>query len=647
MRTDYGSKEFINEYYYSGNDLGAVCTPEGTCFKIWSPFAEEVILNLYMEGSGTASFERRSLKKGRQGVWETAFGEDLHGIYYDYDIKHESGWVRTADPYAKACGINGMRSMAVQPGLTDPQGWRDDRSPARGTEDIIYEVHVKEFSWDESGGFPEEYRGKYKAFTCTDTTLHGMGVYPTGIRYLKELGITHVQLMPVFDYGSVDESSGQGFNWGYDPVNYNVPEGSYSMNPAKGDVRITELKELVKSLHENGFRVVMDVVYNHTYRADSWLERTVPGYYYRHMADGSLSDGSGCGNDIASERAMCGKYILDSVMYWTEEYHIDGFRFDLMGLLNVELMNSIQSELDKRYGAGEKLIYGEPWAAAGSPMEDNAVPALNKNVRELDMNIGVFCDNTRDAVKGHVFEREIPGFVNGGTGLEENILMAAGAWCKNRSGLAKGFRPKAPSQVITYVSAHDNLTLWDKLVETVKNEDDRLRACRLAAAVCFTCQGRLFMLSGEEFARTKDGNENSFDAPISLNRLYWNRTYEKRELVEYYRGLIELRKNLPGICDKSSRAPARLTGEKTEAPGCVSFLADNTISDGVAGKESRWSRLFIVYNASGSTQKILLPGGTWQVLLLSEDSWLWKKSGMTVQKELILEGISAAVLGKV
>lgn len=594
-----------------------------TRFRVWSPWAESVVLHLYREGADGAAFESRPLNAGPDGVWEVSVGRELHGIYYDYDVVAAGSKNRTADPYARACGVNGMRSMVVDLEKTNPRGWDLDRAPDQGAEDIIYELHVKEFSWGESAGCSEAARGKYTAFLETDTTLYGDGIHPTGIAYLKKLGVTHIQLMPVFDYGSVDEAGeADQFNWGYDPVNYNVPEGSYSTDPFHGEVRIRELKEMVMSLHKQGFRVIMDVVYNHTYSADSWLERTVPGYYYRRQKDGTLANGSGCGNDLASEKTMCSRYILDSVLYWAEEYHMDGFRFDLMGLLDVKLMNRIQRELDLRFGTGEKLIYGEPWRADRSPMEKGSIPALKENVRKLDAGIGMFCDGTRDAIRGHVFEAEIPGFVNGGKGLEEVILHGPSAWCDKDLKVPA----KAPSQIITYASAHDNMTLWDKLVVTMTDgrdfdtrDESVFKACKLAAAICYTCQGRMFLLSGEEFARTKDGIEDSYRSPIEINRLDWERAYENRELVEYYRGLMALRKQLPGLCDKSETAVNRISNKKTVAGGCVSFCVDNTES----GKVSRWSDLFVVYNSSQKPVTVTLPAGGWELLLDGKSSSLW------------------------
>lgn len=641
----YSSEEFKQKYGYDGEDLGVVCTEMGTEFKLWSPLSKKVQLNLYKEGESGDAYANIPMEEEENGVWHISLSKSLHGIYYDYDIRVNGQQNLSADPYAKACGRNGNRSMAVDLKRTNPPGWEKDQAPQITAEQIIYEVHVKEFSWDESAGFPKEHRGTYKAFTDADTTLHGDGIHPTGIAYLKRLGITHVQLMPVYDYGSVDEAGDASeFNWGYDPVNYNVPEGSYATDCIHGDVRIRELKELVCSLHQNGFRVIMDVVYNHTYHTDSWFQRTVPWYYYRQNQDGSFSNGSGCGNDVASEREMCGKYIRDSVLYWAEEYHMDGFRFDLMGLLNVELVNEIQNELDRRYGPGEKLLYGEPWAAGQSPMEAGFLPALKANISQLHKEVGIFCDNTRDAIKGHIFEGGEPGFVNGGSEQEALILQSVDAWCS----LGGELKAKAPSQIITYVSSHDNLTLWDKLVLTLYPEGDFhemyssvVRAYKLAAAIYFTCQGRLFLLSGEEFARTKEGIEDSFDSPIEINRMDWNRAYENEEILSYYKGLIALRKELPGLYDKSDQAFKRITQKKKDRDGVVSFCMDNRSEM----KECRWEQLFIAYNSRGDQVILKLPSGIWEVLADENSSRLWEQPE-TVRDDIRLSPVSAVVLGR-
>lgn len=631
----YSSPEFQENCIDENADLGAICGEEGTSFLLWSPCAESVTINLYQDGSTSEAFATYPMERMEKGVWRYQTDENLNRTYYDFSLLIEGETVISADPYAKACGVNGRRSMAVDLSQTNPKGWEQDRAPEYDRERIIYELHVKEFSWDPAGGFPKEDRGRYRAFLHTDTTLNGDGIHPTGIPYLKELGITHVQLMPVYDYGSVDEAGkADQFNWGYDPINYNVPEGSYSSDPEHGEVRIRELKELILSLHRAGFRVIMDVVYNHTYSRDSWFQRTAPWYFYRADGRGIPSNGSACGNDVASERAMCSKYILESILYWTEEYHIDGFRFDLMGLLDVELMNRIRRELDVRYGKGEKMVFGEPWAAAKTAMESGAYQALKKNMHQLDENIGMFSDDTRDAIKGSVFELDEPGFVNGGEGFEDAVLSCVQAWCHKRTP-----KIKAPSQIITYVSSHDNQTLRDKLAETIFDEALLEKAYRLAAGIYMTCQGNLFFLSGEEFARTKDGIADSYNSPIAINRLDWTKAWKEKELVEYYQGLISLRKQLPGLCDKSKEAWKRVR-RQWKKEGIVGFDLDNSSPS----FGSPWKTLRIVYNSSKKAEEIALGRGEWEILADGKSSMLWKAQ-VKVTENVKVEPVSILILG--
>lgn len=701
---------------YSGK-LGAYCSPEGTEIRLWSPAAEAVVVRFFESGGSWESAEnaegskiregdkdrvgsrqiaqelradagdRQSsgeqevggrthfeapMRPGQYGVWYWHSDLDLHGVYYDFVLTIEGKQVRTADPYAKACGVNGRRSMLVDLRRTDPEGWEEEKAHGSATADerreepIIYELHVKDFSWDPAAGFPESARGKYSAFLYTGTTLNGDGIHPTGIDYLKKLGVNCIELMPVYDFGSVDEAGDDAqYNWGYDPLNYNVPEGSYSTDPYHGEVRIRELKEAILSLHRQGFRVIMDVVYNHTYSHDSWLQRTAPWYYYRADEDGVPSNGSGCGNDIASERPMCARYILDSVLYWAQEYHMDGFRFDLMGLLDVELMNRIRRELDRAFGRGKILLYGEPWAAGETAMRAGSVQALKANIGLLDPEIAMFCDDTRDCIKGSVFDGQGCGFVNGARGQEENVMRSVTAWCceageENPPEEKSTTRIHAPSQVISYVSCHDNLTLWDKLCITTKDPELRMRQYRLAAMIYLTCQGTAFMLSGEEFARTKGGNGNSYNASAQLNQMDWTRASENRDLVKYYRGLIALRKELSALCDKSAEAWKRIQTICAENQ-VVCFLAENTRGDspcisGSVGLSSGgdtgrgiWRRILVAYNASDKDVRIHLPDTdtAWQELADTQDSFLWRRERRAVTgEEITVPAVSGVILGE-
>lgn len=636
LKKYYSSRAFLKNFVYDGNDLGVECNEDKTTFRLWSPEAEGVILNLYHVGNGEKAYRQIPMEAKEKGVWSWETDEELHGVYYDYLISRDGEKVLTADPYAKACGVNGLRSMAVNLKKTDPEGWEKDQSPEEGEERIVYELHVKEFSWDKSGGFPGEYRGKYKAFTCKHTTLNNDGIHPTGLDYLKELGVTHIQIMPMYDYGSVDEDGDDTeFNWGYDPVNYNVPEGSYATDAKHGEVRIKEMKEMIQSIHEAGFGVIMDVVYNHTYSLDSWLQKTLPWYFYRVFPDGTISNGSACGNDVASERAMCGKYILDSVLYWAKEYHIDGFRFDLMGLLDVDLMNRIRKELDLQYGKGKKIIYGEPWAATKTAVEGRKKLAKKNNIGLLDENVGAFCDSTRDGIKGSALKPKKAGFINGAQKKEDEMLASVMAWCANPYQ-ARGWKNvKAPSQIVTYVSAHDNHTLWDKLKETVP-EEECMRLNKMAAAVYMTCQGTLFFLSGEEFARTKDGLDNTFNAPISLNCLKWEQAWQNHELVHYYQGLIALRKKISGLCDKSEDSDKKITDIWKEKQ-IVGFTVNND-------EGCLWSQVKVIYNAS---KKAFLcdVDGNWELLCDGNDSWCFEKE-IHVDGQVEVSAQSVVILGR-
>ena len=636
LKKYYSSRAFLKNFVYDGNDLGVECNEDKTTFRLWSPEAEGIILNLYHAGNGEKAYRQIPMEAREKGVWSWETDEELHGVYYDYLITRDGEKVLTADPYAKACGVNGLRSMAVNLKKTDPEGWEKDQSPEEGEERIVYELHVKEFSWDKSGGFPEEYRGKYKAFTCKHTTLNNDGIHPTGLDYLKELGVTHIQIMPMYDYGSVDEDGDDTeFNWGYDPVNYNVPEGSYATDAKHGEVRVKEMKEMIQSIHEAGFGVIMDVVYNHTYSLDSWLQKTLPWYFYRVFPDGTISNGSACGNDVASERVMCGKYILDSVLYWAKEYHIDGFRFDLMGLLDVDLMNRIRKELDLQYGKGKKIIYGEPWAATKTAVEGRKKLAKKNNIGLLDENVGAFCDSTRDGIKGSALKPQKAGFINGAQKKEDEMLASVMAWCANPYQ-ARGWKNvKAPSQIVTYVSAHDNHTLWDKLKETVP-EEECMRLNKMAAAVYMTCQGTLFFLSGEEFARTKDGLDNTFNAPISLNCLKWEQAWQNHELVHYYQGLIALRKKISGLCDKSEDSDKKITDIWKEKQ-IVGFTVNND-------EGCLWSQVKVIYNASKKAFLCDLDGN-WELLCDGNDSWCFEKE-IHVDGQVEVSAQSVVILGR-
>ncbi len=543
--------ELFNElYYYDGDDLGATYTKENTSLRVWAPTAKKVKVLIFAEGEekeGDTPTETYEMLKAEKGTWTLTLDGDYKNKFYNYEV-HVNNQVNVAvDPYAVATGVNGMRGMIVDLQSTDPEGFREVKKPELNSflDTVIYEIHVRDLSVDDNSGI--ENKGKFLGFT-EEGTKNSEGD-TTGLDYIKELGVTHIHFLPSYDYKTVDESSDEPqFNWGYDPQNYNVPEGSYSTNAFDGNVRINEFKETIKTLNENDLRVVMDVVYNHTYTGDtSNLNLVVPDYYYRKDENNQFTDGSGCGNETASERPMVRKYFVDSVVYWAKEYQVDGFRFDLMGVHDVDTMNEIRSalnEIDK-----DILIYGEGWTGGPSPLpaEDSAVKA---NTHKMDNNIAAFSDDIRDGIKGDVFIGNSGGFVSGENSKIEDVKFGIVAGMKHpqidisQVDYSPEFWANAPTQVINYISAHDNLTLWDKLQEVDKMayDEDLLKVNKLGATIVFTSQGIPFFQAGEEFARTKNGNENSYKSPDAVNKLDWSRRSEFNELVEYYKGLIDLRK---------------------------------------------------------------------------------------------------------
>ncbi|MDR0324775.1 MAG: type I pullulanase [Oscillospiraceae bacterium] len=553
--TLFGSEGFEQMYTYDGA-LGALYGKDKTTFRLWAPTAIEARVNLYPAGNGSDPSETLEMKRLEKGVWEAEKAGDLKNTYYTYTVNVNGAENEAVDPYAKAAGVNGLRGMVVDLEATNPSGWEEDKAPPflHPTDAVLYELHVRDFSIAKNSGMAN--KGKYLAFTETGTKNdEGLA---TGIDHLAEMGVTHVHLLPVFDFRTVDESklNVPQFNWGYDPENYNIPEGSYSTDPYDGNVRITEFKQMVQSLHSNGIRVVMDVVYNHTSRSsDSNLNLLVPNYYYRMNDAGGFANGSACGNETASERSMVRKFIIDSVVYWATEYNIDGFRFDLMALHDIETMNAVRAALDEIDPS--ILLYGEGWHAGGTPLPEE-LQANKANTGLLDERIAAFSDDIRDGIKGHVFQEENPGFINGNHnewrenvkfGITGSVFHPQVDYSKLRDGYASAPWAKAPSQTITYASAHDNLTLWDKFKASRPDlrEDEWLRMNKLSALLVFTSQGIPFFQAGEEFARTKYGEHNSYESPDAINQLDWKRKSNYNDLVEYYKGLIELRKARPSF----------------------------------------------------------------------------------------------------
>ena len=642
-KTLFENVPFHRENYYTG-PLGPDYTPGGTCLRLWAPTAEAVTVTLYHKGDGGAVLDTKPLVRGAQGVWSVWLPGEQHGRYYTFAVTVDGITRETGDPYARAAGVNGVRSMIVDLARTAPSGWeRDVRPTIPPAQRAVWEVSVRDFSQDVASGVRPAWRGKYMAFTQQGTTLHGDGIHPTCLNYLKRLGVKYVQLMPIFDFGSVDEAKPllRQYNWGYDPTNFNVPEGSYSTDPTRGEVRIRECREMIAALHAAGIGVVMDVVYNHTYRTENPLNNTVPYYFFRQNPDGSFSNGSGCGNEFASERPMARRYLIDSILYWAKEYHIDGFRFDLMGLYDAESINAVRAALDSLPGGRDILLYGEPWQGGASQLQ--RYEANKANLAMLNERVGIFCDDTRDAIKGGCFDAREPGYVEGKPGSFWDIGGAVAAWCRSDR-----LPPHAPSQIVSYVSAHDNFTLWDKLLcvryerpEFTARDTVALAQNRLAAGIYLTSFGLPFMQAGEEFARTKKGVGNSYHSSPALNRLDWNRAEQYHALVDYYRGLLALRAAFPRLGSTDRHAPEALQFFALEQP-LVGWTLPAVWGDGAA-----WSALCVFYNPTETACTVPLPAGQWKLLSDGTSSSLWRGQSRIFANKTTLAPYSATILGAV
>lgn len=656
------SKDFAEQYTYNG-ELGALYSKDKTTFVLWAPIASQVKLALYDAGNDCEAKEVKTMTKSENGTWKITLDGDLKGTYYNYLVTNYNEENEVTDPYAKAVGVNGNRGMVVDLNSTNPEGWDKDTKPELKdpTDSIIYEMHIRDLTQDASSGASLEVRGKYKGVWQSGTSLFGKGDVKTGIDHLKELGVTHVHILPTFDYNTVDETrlDEPQFNWGYDPQNYNVPEGSYSSNPYKAEVRIKEFKEMVQELHKAGIRVVMDMVYNHTSLSEnSSLNKAVPNYYYRQDANGNFSNGSGCGNETASERSMVRKLILDSVLYWANEYHIDGFRFDLMAVHDIDTMKIIRSELDKIDPS--ILVYGEGWNGGDSSLPDDK-KALKANMPKFEkLQIAAFSDDIRDGIKGHVFEPNTPGFVNGFKGLEEVVKFGIVASTKHDgisysggpnqfSGYGTAPWANEPYQTITYTSAHDNFTLWDKLQTTnpEASKEELTAMNKMAAAIVLTSQGIPFFQAGEEMARTKvkeDGTfeENSYKSPDSVNSLKWNRKEEYKDLFDYYKGLISLRKSHK-IFRMNTTEEIQKNLKFLEKG--KNFNEDNVVAYTLNGSDLNddWKRAAVIFNANNEDVKVTLPEGNWTVVVNDQKAGV-DSLGTIDGNEIIVKGKSSYVL---
>ena len=610
-------KDFDAYPVYDGTDLGLTYSPQKSIVKVYSPAADEMRLHLYEKGNEGKPLETRKMQlDAATGVWRVELEGDWLGKFYTVQVLYEGVWLNEAvEPYAKATGVNGKRAMFVDLSKTNPDGWETDKRPplARFNDIIIYELHLRDVSIHESSGIKQ--RGKYLGLAEAATT--SPTGEKTGLAHLKELGVTHVHLLPVFDFSerSVDEMNPDArYNWGYDPQNYNVPEGCYSTDPYDGAVRIKEFKQMVKALHDNGIRVIMDVVYNHTGETEnSNFNNIAPKYYYRQKPDGTFSDASACGNETASERPMMRKFMLESMKYWATEYHIDGFRVDLMGIHDIETMNLISDELQRIDPT--IFVYGEGWTAGDSPLPESK-RTLKKHTRQLK-SVAAFSDDIRDALKGSVFDEKARGFVSGQAGTEESIKFGVVASTSHpqidysKVNYSDTFWANEPAQTITYVSCHDNHTLFDKLLISRPDatEAERLKMHRLAGAIVLTSQGVTFLHAGVELARTKNGVENSYQSPDSINQIDWTRKTQHKTHFDFYKNLIQLRKKHPAFrMSSTAQIQKHLRFLETQP-----LLVGYEISDNANG--DTWKNIIVWYNGNAEARTVNLPEGNWTLIV--------------------------------
>ena len=632
---------------YNGNDLGAVYSKQSTQFRLWAPTAERVRICFYATGNDTEAVEVQDMKPDEGGTWIYVKEGDLHKLYYTYLVTVDGKEQETNDPYAKAAGVNGKRSMVVNLEKTNPEGFADDHGPAvkKWTDIVVYELSVLDTTSDETchAAHPGKYIGLVETGTKTENGT------PTGLDHILDLGVTHVQIMPSYDFGSIDESKPEEpqYNWGYDPINYNVPEGSFSTDPFHGEVRIKEYKEMVQGFHKQGLGVIMDVVYNHTYDiVNNCFQKCVPDYYYRITEDGEYSDASACGNEVASDHPMVRKFIIDSLKYWVSEYHIDGFRFDLMGVLDIETMNLAAEEL--RAINPEIIIYGEGWAGGPSTLPEEE-RALKCNVPAL-VGVGAFSDDIRDGIRGDVFIEEEIGFISGKQDMENDIRYSVVGATRHPEvdydayEYSEGPWAKNPVDIVNYISCHDNLTLWDKISVSCPDatEEEKLSMNRLGAGMIFTSQGIPFFLSGEEFARTKpiEGTdevcENSYNMPFYTNVMRYDRLEKYSDLNEYYKGIIAFRKAHEGLRLGTAE-------EVREAVHFIDGLPKNVVAFTVTTAEET---IFVVYNGNKEAVKVDFPEAAEWKICIDDTKASVEALRTTTEKEVEVQGVACLVAVK-
>ena len=636
---------YKNYPVYNGKDLGVSYTAAKTTCKVWAPTATEVIMKLYKTGEGGKWTKAIQLKKENNGVWTANITGNVKNNYYTFQVKDNGKYLNDApDIYAKAVGVNGKRGMIVDLKATNPAQWDKDKKPLLNqfTDAIIYEMQVRDISINKNSGI--KYKGKFlglaEANTSTPTGEK------TGLAHLKELGVTHLHILPAFDFNSIDETKpNEKYNWGYDPLNYNVPEGSFSTNPYDGNVRIKEFKKMVQTLHKSGIRVILDVVYNHTSNRESYFNQFAPGYYYRHNDKGDYSDATGCGNETASERAMMRKFMIESACFWAKEYHIDGFRFDLMGVHDIETMNQISEALHKIDST--IFIYGEGWTAGNSPLSED-LRAVKKNTLKLN-KIAAFSDDIRDGLRGPYNDVKVKGFISGEPGTAESVKFGIVASTQhpqinyNLVNYSKAPWANEPYQTITYVSCHDDNNLYDRLA--IDNPDATESAIiqmdKLSQAIVLTSQGVAFLHEGEEMLRTKKRIANSYNQPDSINEMDWSRKAKYKDVFNYYKGLIALRKNHPAFRMPSTKMiQEHLNFLETNDPQVIAYQ----ISDHANG--DKWKDILVVINGKPQSKTIQIPEGKWT--LVADEKIINEKGIMQIKGggQLEMPGTAEWVLWK-
>jgi len=611
---------------YDGDDLGVIWKVNEVNINVWSPTASDVSFQLYKAGNGGNPLKVIALKKQIKGNWTYKLAGNWEGYYYTFKIKYKNTWLNEVpDPYAKAVGVNGNRGMIVNLENTNPDLWAFDKSPELKyqTDAVIYELHVRDASIHPQSGIVN--KGKFLGLTEVGTKSP-MGL-PTGLDYIKNLGVTHVHLLPSFDFKSLDESlSTPQYNWGYDPKNYNVPEGSYATNPFDGKVRINEFKKLIQSFHSNNIGVILDVVYNHTGDTEnSIFNQLVPNYYYRQNNEGGFSNASACGNETASERPMFRKFMIESLLYWVNEYHIDGFRFDLMGIHDLKTMELIRDTLIKV--KPDILLYGEGWTAGGSPLPDNK-RAIKSNIQTLT-GIAAFSDEIRDGLKGHVFTPSEKGFISGKHDLAESVRfgIVGGVFHPqinyNKVNYTKAPWAVEPNQTVVYTSCHDNHTLWDRLeiANPTVSVQDRTSMQKLAIGIVLTSQGISFLHAGCEFLRTKNGVENSYESPDAINQMDWVRKDANSMVMDYVQKLIQLRKTHPAFrLGNAADIRQHITFSKDPKEGLIEFSIEKAPNE-------PWKYIHIMINGTDKDQNVSFPYADWRTIVDDQNVFLMPNGG--------------------